>query len=181
MEVRFNGVREDFDYRHIVHELLQNNYRGLPNKYLVITIGITDNPHNLYMGVKSFRLPRTWGWSPLFYELNGNIPEEFLNNENLESILKGALGHEFSHIAKGHAGGFKASFLDLLGHIPRIGKRIEKLVEEAKEKAADRETIRRGLGPELYLTKLYSETIGVPTSGYTSEGIQFLLPMKTPY
>ncbi|MEK6948714.1 MAG: hypothetical protein AABX34_00730 [Nanoarchaeota archaeon] len=181
MEVRFNGVREDFDYRRIVHELLQNNYRDLPNKFLFITIRLTDDPHNLYMGVGGVRVPRTWGWSPHFYELNGTITEEFLNNENLESILKGAFGHEFSHIAKGHAGGFKVSFLHLLGHIPRMEKRIEKLVEEAREKAADRETIRRGLGPELYLAKLYAETIGIPPSGYTSEGMQSLVLMKTLY
>ena len=60
-------------------------------------------------------------------------------------------------------------------------KRIEKLVEEAREKAADRETIRRGLGPELYLAKLYAETIGIPPSGYTSEGMQSLVLMKTLY
>ena len=131
-------------YDHIVDDLLANYYADISHMDITVTLKVSNDPSNLNARVKStfFKKDR--------YNITGYIPRNILQNENLDTVVRGLLAHEFSHISLGHSNFMRTVkdylliSLEYLGFSWLVGKgRLESL-----EKAADDNVIKRGLGRE---------------------------------
>ncbi|MBI2101559.1 hypothetical protein HYT53_03010 [Candidatus Woesearchaeota archaeon] len=163
-------------------ELIRNFFPDIPSHRIFVHIFFVE---------ESKEIP---GWftqkDPLGYTVTGPMPMSLIKLNNYESILKGLLGHEFSHIVLGHNDGLRNRVYGFFSKRFRLfGSRITGATIGAMEKAADKETIRRGLGKELYQSTAYFESLAKQYGkekeryqsgrvGYTSEQIKALINEK---
>ena len=109
---------------------------------------------NIYAEQKVSANPFTVGKSEEgIYEVLGIIPQSFLTDYRYQSVLRGIIGHELSHIVRGDCDKKRKNFLKKIGKLPLIGKSLTRF----NERAVDRETIKRGLEEELYISVRYYE------------------------
>lgn len=145
----------EFKYNQIVDGLLENQYRVLSNKDITVTLTVSNDTSNLNAQVKSNPFKKDK------YNIAGYVPRNILQDENLDTIVKGLLAHEFSHISLGHSvfmrnvRDYLLTSLEYLGFSWLVGNgRLESL-----EKAADEDVIKRGLGKELLFARYYLEEV----------------------
>ncbi len=100
------------------------------------------------------------------YLILGHFPENIEEHPDSESILRGGIAHELSHVVLGHC---DAPLFSKMTKLPEIGKNFL----EFFEKETDMETIKRGLGRDLYNSALYMEQVNgnIGKVNYTSEEI----------
>ena len=130
---------------------ISNHYPEIKKIYLRVDI---------CQDVKDFYI----GSNPWIPSISGFIPENLIQQPNSEAILKGIFGHELSHIVLGMS--FKILPLYLIDKFlfmkyPELYDRFDGCFNALKtiENLTDEETIRRGLGDELYQAKVYLECL----------------------
>ena len=123
-------------------------------------------------------VPEPWALEDMSVQLekgsilvSGKLPEVMMNDPNIETILTGLLGHEFSHLIRSSYNGLQSllnsKFFDRLTY-------IRNRVDLALERVFDRETLKRGLGHQLceaisYLEQFkYLNQLATTPRGYDS-------------
>lgn len=159
-------------YAPLVQNLLENKFRDIKKDKIVVRIEVLDDPKRLD-GIVTKKVSG-------IYLVMGAIPSELLGSENLESVLRGLLGHELSHIALGDLDMPKGNFYMMCTSLPILGEKILEMIE----KRTDRETVKRGLGKELYQERVYFENFfeqhNLPPQRYyyTSTQLKWLIERK---
>lgn len=163
------------DYTRIAWGVVDSHYPEIARKRITIRIEVIDDPRKFELFTMS---------DYLGYTVYGAIPREMDEDSNLERMIKGLLGHEFSHIVRGDMNSIKDVFLRLLTKVPQIGENIELSIE----RAADRETVRRNLGNEFYQAMKYIEEMAgrhnlkLPVRGYNSRQLlELVFAHKEPF
>lgn len=171
--VRYNiHMVHKVGYNALLRQLLDNKYRDISDKRIGIQILACDNPE-----MYDFRVTT---WSNQTHDILGTVPRDLLEDQ---TVLRGMIGHELSHIVLNIERSRRIVYQvvsqeivqQIVPFIPIIGPKLK----DAREKAVDRETIRRGLGYELYCSRIYWEKLrsseNTQDSGYTGDQIKSLI------
>jgi hypothetical protein len=92
------------------------------------------------------------------YIIEGVFPEKLLSEIGESIVMEGSLAHEFSHVALGHNERSFVIYTFIMGQLHGIHPAYKINAWEEKhwvnmERNADEETIRRGFGQQLFLTR----------------------------